>query len=934
MNRPAVWLTNLILALAGASPPHVDVVEMGGQAYVRHEWRASTFAPSRQAQPAVDVDTDGNLIVVWSSRRQQGGRSGIYAQRFGPDGVAIGGETCVNLWRSTHQRLPAICAAGSPAQGAWLVWESHAQDGDAGSIIARRFEASFQGGSEIAVNQSWRGHQSSPAVAVSPTGSALVVWSSQASNGALPQARGRAFDADGSPRGDEFAIADRPGRGEHMPAVAFMQDGRFAIVFATTDQNRRPTGVGVQPFDAAGAALGDEVEVADGGAIEPVIEAAEGGYIVSWLASDGDDYGVLARFLDAQAQPRGAAVQVNTAVRGPQTAPAVAVGPRGRVAIAYNSWDDEGPGIFVQLFDAESCARLGGEFRLNKQVGGVQRMRPAAATRRLVFTPDGSMIGVWSGDGGFGDATSVNVTLLSPRRLEPSGRERGVTAQMKPALAALALRDGPQPHEPPRFDPAHVDAPGAREVEQGVSGIGFTGIFNTGWRPPDPHLAVSPTHLVAVVNGAIAFFTKDGAITFQTALEGLSGFWGALGTTDFVFDPEVMYDPLSGRFFVIASEAFAPGARSFALVAVSDDSDPNGTWHKYRFETTAIAGELFDSLNIGVDQNVMYVTGDARGENVLLTFDKTSLLAGLPAAITRSATLPVGSKSAGLPPVSFDSSPVLYLIAHEDGVESTAVRLIAVGDPLGRPAFTTVMLPVPAYGPPEDPPQMGSSVRLDTFAARFWSVAYRSGSLWATHHINSDRVVVRWYEIVMNGWPSSGEMPQLRQSGEIDPGPDVRTFFSAITVDSFGNAAMTFARSSPTEFISMATAFRYASDPLGTFQPDVIRQSSANGYSLGRWGDYGGVSVDPADGITFWAHHEYTVGTSWRTWIASFTPEFEPADVNMDGTVNVLDLIELLLCFGQLAVGTCAAADVVEDGVIDVLDLLEWYSSMQADAAR
>ena len=145
------------------------------------------------------------------------------------------------------------------------------------------------------------------------------------------------------------------------------------------------------------------------------------------------------------------------------------------------------------------------------------------------------------------------------------------------------------------------------------SGIGFTGILNTGWTPPDPHMAVGPDHVVLMTNGAIAFFTKDGGLTFQDQIEGGDGFWGSLGATGFVFDPEVLYDPLSGRFFAMAAEAFAPGDTSFVLVAVSDDSDPNGTWHKYRFDTSALAGDLFDSPNMGVDNLALYITGDGFG---------------------------------------------------------------------------------------------------------------------------------------------------------------------------------------------------------------------------------------------------------------------------------------------------------------------------------
>ena len=45
-------------------------------------------------------------------------------------------------------------------------------------------------------------------------------------------------------------------------------------------------------------------------------------------------------------------------------------------------------------------------------------------------------------------------------------------------------------------------------------------------------------------------------------------------------------------------------------------------------------------------------------------------------------------------------------------------------------------------------------------------------------------------------------------------------------------------------------------------------------------------------------------------------------DVNCDCVVNVLDLIDLLLCFGQPAVSDCQMADVNQDGAVNVLDLI------------
>ena len=54
-----------------------------------------------------------------------------------------------------------------------------------------------------------------------------------------------------------------------------------------------------------------------------------------------------------------------------------------------------------------------------------------------------------------------------------------------------------------------------------------------------------------------------------------------------------------------------------------------------------------------------------------------------------------------------------------------------------------------------------------------------------------------------------------------------------------------------------------------------------------------------------------------------FQPVLCPQDVNGDGAINVLDLIELLLCFGHPATPPCDVTDINADGTVNVLDLIE-----------
>lgn len=920
----SAYFTTAFLAVGSAMTAFGAAPEAGGGVPARglREFRANTFVRSAQEAPAIARDRDGSMTVVWASRRQNDGRYGIFLQRFDADGAALGSETRASLGVAAHATNPDVGV--DSAGNTWVVWQSHGQDGDGAGIIARRFDRDFVGGSELLVNQDTAGDQTEPVLATSADGQVAVAWQSLGGAERASRVCARVFGANGAPLADEMSLC-----GGRACDVAFAADGRLLLAYGALDVRGGPDGVVVQTLDFAARAIGRPLRVAAGDAIEPALAVSGARALLTWVDPqvDGSDYGVVATLLELDGSPVGAQFVVNETTGGPQTA-ATAIGlPDGGFAIAWNGPDAVASGVYVRAYSADGAAR-GGERLLNQHTSGQQRMRTACATSRLVAGDDGRIAAVWSGDGGLGDAQGVHVSLAAPRPFARTARAPGVTPEMQPSERFVATAGGPQPHIPPTFDPQRA-VHAEREISTARGQIGFTGVVDTGWTPPDPHMAVGPSHVVVMTNGNISFIAKDGTLTFSDEIEDSFGFWGSVGATGFVFDPEVVYDELSGRFFAMAAEAFVSG-KSYVLMAVSDDSDPNGAWFKYRIETTLESGDLFDSPNIGVDAQAVYVTGDAfppgASRYPLYVFNKASMLAGLPVTPLSRTLISTTTQSAGIPPVSFDNPPALYLIEHSEAASASTVRLIAITNQLGTPVVTTTTLTVPSYtNPPADPPQMGTTSRPELFDARFWRSAYRNGSLWATHHVGSTRSLARWYEFAMNGWPTSGQLPALVQSGNVDLGPTVSTFFSAITVDDGGNAALTFARSSSTSFISMATASRLSCDPLGTMGASTSHKTNTAGYSAGRWGDYAAVEVDPFDGKTLWAHHEYAIGQSWRTWVQSFGGTF--ADCNTNGVSDACDIAAGTSQDSDAngvpdeCDGPCNPADLNNDGVVDLSDL-------------
>ena len=137
------------------------------------------------------------------------------------------------------------------------------------------------------------------------------------------------------------------------------------------------------------------------------------------------------------------------------------------------------------------------------------------------------------------------------------------------------------PHQKPSFNeegPPNILRAGVGHSNTLINDEGgFDAIANTVWTPPDPSLAVGPNHVVVTVNMAIAFYDKDGNEEFSANLDstGDPGFFEELGAGNFTFDPKCFYDQHAERFVVLALEYYS--SESWITIAVSDDSNPNGT---------------------------------------------------------------------------------------------------------------------------------------------------------------------------------------------------------------------------------------------------------------------------------------------------------------------------------------------------------------------
>ncbi len=208
-----------------------EAIKVAGETLV-NTYTAGAQETSDASPGSVAMDGDGNYVVTWSSKGQDGDGRGIYAQRYDASGEKRGGEIRVNTATDGDQANPSVAIGVS---GDFVItWSSFGQDArKSWGVYAQRFDAAGgEDGGEFRVNSSTEDDQRYSSVAMDKVGNIFITWSSNRRGNTGWGIFGRQFRADGGALGEEMRIETSSLKDQSHSTVVVDDHGHAVVVWS------------------------------------------------------------------------------------------------------------------------------------------------------------------------------------------------------------------------------------------------------------------------------------------------------------------------------------------------------------------------------------------------------------------------------------------------------------------------------------------------------------------------------------------------------------------------------------------------------------------------------------------------------------------------------------------------------------------------------
>lgn len=407
---------------------------------VGSEFLVNSYATRHQLEPGTAMDADGDFVIVWVSSDQDGDGWGIYAQRYAASGTPQGSEFRVNTHTTDNQS--GFSVAMDDDGDFVITWSSKNQDGSDYGIYAQRFNAAgLPQGNEFRVNSTTESSQSGSAVAMDSNGDFVITWSQFMATGGSGL-YGQRYNAAGTPQGGEFQIAYTPPSSvsgftispteppiiyyQSNSAIAMDPDGNFVIAWQSEPHDGDRAGIYARRYDSAGIPQGTEFRVNDyTTSMQAMPEIAmddQGDFVIAWqsIGQDGHGYGIYARRFESAGTPLGTDFRVNTYTGQNQEFPSIAMDADGDFVVAWHHTLTEGgsfSSVYAQRFN-ESGTPDGTQFRLNSST---TNGRTDAA---LAMDADGDFVAAWVSVFQDGEDSSIVAQLFRTSHADALGVKR------------------------------------------------------------------------------------------------------------------------------------------------------------------------------------------------------------------------------------------------------------------------------------------------------------------------------------------------------------------------------------------------------------------------------------------------------------------------------------------------------------------------------
>jgi hypothetical protein len=420
----------------------------------------------------------------------------------------------------------------------------------------------------------------------------------------------------------------------------------------------------------------------------------------------------------------------------------------------------------------------------------------------------------------------------------------------------------------------------------------FDGLPNVaGFVPPDTYGEAGLNHYFQVVNASYAIYNKSGEKIFGPAPN--SSVWNGFPNNDNSGDAVVCFDENANRWlFTQFSLPNYPSGPFFQMIAVSQTPDPMGPWYRYQYEFA----DMPDYPKFGIWPDGYYMSanrfaiGAGFAGDGAYAFDRTAMLAGDPDAVMVGFEFYSSNGFITLYPSDCDGPFPPYgtpnyfgYIKANNNQHFGIYEFHADFTNPGNSTFGNLLsLNVTPFNTMQSGiPQLGSNKNLEVIGDRLmYRLQFRKfngyDAMVINHTVNAGggKAGVRWYELrkTTGAW-------SIYQQATYAPDNHSR-WMGSIAMDTAGSIALGYSVSSASMYPAIRYTGRLKTDPLNTMtlaESSIIEGGGSQTGSWSgrsRWGDYSGMSIDPANPTTFWYTTEYyqnTSASSWVTRIAAFT---------------------------------------------------------------